>query len=87
MHSVCVHDNLRQFCSFWWVNQQLSIYPGYVKTSGGIRTNADAEGPLVTIDLINSANWTGNWSQLCPTFKVLLESFLYLFSLQLASLP
>ncbi|KAF5823725.1 hypothetical protein HanXRQr2_Chr01g0041411 [Helianthus annuus] len=18
LHSVCVHDNLRQFCSFWW---------------------------------------------------------------------
>ncbi|KAM0073006.1 putative protein S-acyltransferase [Helianthus debilis subsp. tardiflorus] len=45
--------------------------PGYVKTSGGIRNNADAEGPLVTIDLINSANWTGNWSQLCPTCKII----------------
>ncbi|KAJ0475929.1 putative non-specific serine/threonine protein kinase [Helianthus annuus] len=33
--------------------------PGYVKTFEGIRNNADAEGPLVKIDLINSANWTG----------------------------
>ncbi|MFS8013515.1 putative protein S-acyltransferase [Helianthus anomalus] len=47
--------------------------PGYVKTSEGIRNNADDEGPLVKIDLINSANWTGNWSQLCPTCKVLLK--------------
>ncbi|KAI7732839.1 hypothetical protein M8C21_022167 [Ambrosia artemisiifolia] len=45
--------------------------PGYVKTSGGIRNNADAEGPLLTIDLTNSANWTGNWSQLCPTCKII----------------
>ncbi|KAF5755871.1 putative protein S-acyltransferase [Helianthus annuus] len=44
--------------------------PGYVKASEGIRNNADAEGPLVKIDLINSANWTGNWSQLCPTCKI-----------------
>ncbi|KAM0005983.1 putative protein S-acyltransferase [Helianthus debilis subsp. tardiflorus] len=42
---------------------------GYVKASEGIRNNADAEGPLVKINLINSANWTGNWSQLCPTCK------------------
>ncbi|XP_076934199.1 putative protein S-acyltransferase 23 [Bidens hawaiensis] len=45
--------------------------PGYVKTSGGINNNADAEGPLLKIDLTNTANWTGNWSQLCPTCKII----------------
>ncbi|XP_024966967.1 probable protein S-acyltransferase 23 isoform X1 [Cynara cardunculus var. scolymus] len=45
--------------------------PGYVKTSGGIRNGADAEGPLLTIDLTNTSHWTGNWSQLCPTCKII----------------
>ncbi|KAK9053429.1 hypothetical protein SSX86_030063 [Deinandra increscens subsp. villosa] len=45
--------------------------PGYVKTSGEIRNNVDAEGPLLTVDLANTANWTGNWSQLCPTCKII----------------
>ncbi|MFS7961268.1 putative protein S-acyltransferase [Helianthus anomalus] len=88
VHSVYVHDNLRQFYSFCVVSLSASSLlmfircsskdPGYVKPSGGIRNNVDAEGPLVTIDLINSANWTGNWSHLCPTCKVVLKSFLYL---------
>lgn len=42
--------------------------PGYVKTSRGIGNHADAEDPLVNIDV---NNWTGNWSQLCPTCKII----------------
>nr|KAJ0188247.1 hypothetical protein LSAT_V11C900504490 [Lactuca sativa] len=42
---------------------------GYVNMSGGIKNNADAEGPFLTIDLTNTAYWSANWSQLCPTCK------------------
>ncbi|XP_071697139.1 probable protein S-acyltransferase 23 isoform X2 [Rutidosis leptorrhynchoides] len=47
--------------------------PGYVKTSGGIKDNvvAEGQGPFLTIDVINTAHWTGNWSQLCPTCKII----------------
>ncbi|CAI9294455.1 unnamed protein product [Lactuca saligna] len=45
--------------------------PGYVNMSGGIKNNADAEGHLLTIDLTNTAYWSGNWSQLCPTCKII----------------
>nr|GEY38313.1 probable protein S-acyltransferase 23 [Tanacetum cinerariifolium] len=44
--------------------------PGYVM-SKGIGNNAEAEGPLLTIDLTNTPYWTGNWSQLCPTCKII----------------
>ncbi|XP_039777270.1 probable protein S-acyltransferase 23 isoform X2 [Panicum virgatum] len=33
--------------------------PGYIKE------------PLMGIDLLNSSTWTGNWSQLCPTCKII----------------
>ncbi|GMP38729.1 hypothetical protein CsSME_00009874 [Camellia sinensis var. sinensis] len=29
------------------------------------------DDPLVNIDLNNSSIWTGNWSQLCPTCKII----------------
>nr|XP_043623013.1 probable protein S-acyltransferase 23 [Erigeron canadensis] len=45
--------------------------PGYVKTSGGIKNNAGVEAPLLAIDLTNTPHWTGNWSQLCPTCKII----------------
>ncbi|KAI8026358.1 putative protein S-acyltransferase 23 [Camellia lanceoleosa] len=45
--------------------------PGYIKTSGGKGGHTDAEDPLVNIDLNNSSIWTGNWSQLCPTCKII----------------
>lgn len=35
------------------------------------------QDPLLTIDLNNSPIWTGNWSQLCPTCKVCLMTFLF----------
>ncbi|KAM7479065.1 hypothetical protein LguiA_027278 [Lonicera macranthoides] len=45
--------------------------PGFIKTSGEIGNHADAEDPLLNIDLNNSSVWTGNWSQLCPTCKII----------------
>uniref|UniRef100_A0A5B7C7M9 S-acyltransferase n=1 Tax=Davidia involucrata TaxID=16924 RepID=A0A5B7C7M9_DAVIN len=45
--------------------------PGYIKTSGALPNHTDAEDPLLNIDLNNSSIWTGNWSQLCPTCKII----------------
>ncbi|PSS29241.1 Protein like [Actinidia chinensis var. chinensis] len=45
--------------------------PGYLKTSGGVGGHTDAQDPLLNIDLNNSSIWTGNWSQLCPTCKII----------------
>ncbi|XP_052192027.1 probable protein S-acyltransferase 23 isoform X2 [Diospyros lotus] len=44
--------------------------PGYIKTSKG-SGKTDTEDPLLGIDLNNSSIWTGNWSQLCPTCKII----------------
>ncbi|GFP86830.1 probable protein s-acyltransferase 23 [Phtheirospermum japonicum] len=43
--------------------------PGYVKTRTG--DHSDAEDPLLNIDLNGNSNWNGNWSQLCPTCKII----------------
>ncbi|KAK1300060.1 putative S-acyltransferase [Acorus calamus] len=43
--------------------------PGYIKKSSG-GTHSD-DDPLLNIDLNNSPIWTGNWSQLCPTCKII----------------
>ncbi|KAI3909990.1 hypothetical protein MKW98_013044 [Papaver atlanticum] len=46
--------------------------PGYVKKSSGKSDDpADTEDPLLNIDLNCSSIWTGNWSQLCPTCKII----------------
>ncbi|RZC49177.1 hypothetical protein C5167_017602 [Papaver somniferum] len=45
--------------------------PGYVKKSSGKSDPADTEDPLLNIDLNSSSIWTGNWSQLCPTCKII----------------
>ncbi|KAJ9561226.1 hypothetical protein OSB04_006386 [Centaurea solstitialis] len=46
--------------------------PGYVKMPQGIKNGgADSEGPLLPVDLTNASHWTGNWSQLCPTCKII----------------
>lgn len=42
--------------------------PGYIKTRIGHDT--DVEDPLLEIDSDHSV-WTGNWSQLCPTCKII----------------
>nr|XP_027106126.1 probable protein S-acyltransferase 23 [Coffea arabica] len=43
--------------------------PGYIKT--GMDSHFDSEDPLLNIDLNSSSVWTGNWSQLCPTCKII----------------
>lgn len=46
--------------------------PGYVKKSLRQPANhEDVDDPLLNIDLNNSSIWTGNWSQLCPTCKII----------------
>ncbi|KAL1534453.1 protein S-acyltransferase [Salvia divinorum] len=41
--------------------------PGYIKI--GTANHSDAEDSLLNIDL--NSNWNGNWSQLCPTCKII----------------
>lgn len=45
--------------------------PGYIKRPGDLGKEAVTEDPLLNIDLNNSPIWTGNWSQLCPTCKII----------------
>ncbi|XP_051146879.1 probable protein S-acyltransferase 23 [Andrographis paniculata] len=42
--------------------------PGYIETRAGM--HLDAEDPLLGIDLNSNSIWSGNWSQLCPTCKI-----------------
>ncbi|KAL6517555.1 hypothetical protein OROMI_033256 [Orobanche minor] len=43
--------------------------PGYIRTRTG--DHADAEDPILNIDLNGNSIWNGNWSQLCPTCKII----------------
>ncbi|KAG8368569.1 hypothetical protein BUALT_Bualt15G0059100 [Buddleja alternifolia] len=43
--------------------------PGYIKTGAG--SHSDTEDPLLNIDLNNNSIANGNWSQLCPTCKII----------------
>ncbi|XP_041011630.1 probable protein S-acyltransferase 23 isoform X2 [Juglans microcarpa x Juglans regia] len=45
--------------------------PGYVKRQGDVGSHKDTEDLLLNIDLDSSPLWTGNWSQLCPTCKII----------------
>ncbi|XP_054793452.1 probable protein S-acyltransferase 23 [Prosopis cineraria] len=45
--------------------------PGYIKRPGDLGAHDDTEDPLLNIDLNSSSVWTGNWSQLCPTCKII----------------
>lgn len=45
--------------------------PGFIKRLGDLNKDTDSEDPLLNIDLNNSSVWTGNWSQLCPTCKII----------------
>ncbi|XP_071721698.1 probable protein S-acyltransferase 23 [Rutidosis leptorrhynchoides] len=45
--------------------------PGYIRRPGDLGDHKDSEDPLLNIDLNNSPMWTGNWSQLCPTCKII----------------
>ncbi|KAK2987430.1 hypothetical protein RJ640_018567 [Escallonia rubra] len=53
------------------LSQCSSKDPGYVHGPGKMRNNIDAEDPLLNIDLNSTSAWTGNWSQLCPTCKII----------------
>lgn len=43
--------------------------PGYIKTR--VASQPDVQDPLLNIDLNSTSSWTGNWSQLCPTCKII----------------
>ncbi|KAM5548530.1 hypothetical protein ABKV19_000105 [Rosa sericea] len=45
--------------------------PGYIKRAGDLGSHIDTKDPLLNIDLNNSSVWMGNWSQLCPTCKII----------------
>ncbi|XP_057416841.1 probable protein S-acyltransferase 23 isoform X2 [Lotus japonicus] len=45
--------------------------PGYIKRPGDLGAPSDTEDPLLNIDLNSSSVWMGNWSQLCPTCKII----------------
>ncbi|PRQ33360.1 putative protein S-acyltransferase [Rosa chinensis] len=45
--------------------------PGYIKRAGDLGSHIDTEDPLLNIGLNNSSVWMGNWSQLCPTCKII----------------
>ncbi|XP_061336393.1 probable protein S-acyltransferase 23 isoform X2 [Gastrolobium bilobum] len=45
--------------------------PGYIKRPRDSGTQSDTEDPLLNIDLNSSSVWMGNWSQLCPTCKII----------------
>ncbi|ONK76076.1 uncharacterized protein A4U43_C03F23630 [Asparagus officinalis] len=61
------------FGSLYMLYRCSSKDPGYIKpNSGGSATRAGgSEDPLSNIDIDNSTIWTGNWSQLCPTCKII----------------
>ncbi|WVZ51278.1 hypothetical protein U9M48_002434 [Paspalum notatum var. saurae] len=53
---------------------QVMFYRVSRKNPGFIKANTkrhDPKEPLMEIDLANSSTWTGNWSQLCPTCKII----------------
>ncbi|GMH23689.1 hypothetical protein Nepgr_025532 [Nepenthes gracilis] len=45
--------------------------PGYIKRQSDSGDLTESEDPLLNIDLNNSSIWMGNWSQLCPTCKII----------------
>lgn len=60
------------FGSLYMFYRCSSKNPGYIQpNSGGSLTHAGAENRLLNIDIDNSTIWTGNWSQLCPTCKII----------------
>ncbi|KAK3118989.1 hypothetical protein QOZ80_9BG0711990 [Eleusine coracana subsp. coracana] len=42
--------------------------PGFIKAN---TKRSDPKEPLMEIDINNCSTWTGNWSQLCPTCKII----------------
>ncbi|ESW31181.1 hypothetical protein PHAVU_002G216500 [Phaseolus vulgaris] len=87
INSVIVAPNLGKITAFagLWAWTALSLEaaalimfyrcsskdPGYIKRLGDLGTQSDTEDPLLNIDLNSSSVWMGNWSQLCPTCKII----------------
>ncbi|KAL1193987.1 putative protein S-acyltransferase 23 [Cardamine amara subsp. amara] len=44
--------------------------PGYVKRTNEVNGDQTANDPLIDINF-NNPSWKGNWSQLCPTCKII----------------
>lgn len=57
-------------CSLIAFRRCSSKDPGYVKRSNEVDSDHTANDPLIDINF-NSPSWKGNWSQLCPTCKVI----------------
>ncbi|CAJ2678262.1 probable protein S-acyltransferase 23 [Trifolium pratense] len=86
VHSVVAAPNLKKITAavgFWsWIAISSSAAslvmfyrcsskdPGYIKRPGE-GTLSDTEDPLLNIELNSSSVWMGNWSQLCPTCKII----------------
>lgn len=45
--------------------------PGYITRTKGLGNQTNAEDTLLNVDLNNSFTWIRNWSQLCPTCKII----------------
>ncbi|KAI4375920.1 hypothetical protein MLD38_013734 [Melastoma candidum] len=45
--------------------------PGFLKATSKSSSQGDTEDPLLNLDVDKSSVWTGNWSQLCPTCKII----------------
>ncbi|CAI8618023.1 unnamed protein product [Vicia faba] len=87
INSVVAAPNLKKITAvvgFWsWIALSSSVGslimfyrcsrrdPGYIKRPGDLGTLSDSEDPLLNIELNSSSVWMGNWSQLCPTCKII----------------
>lgn len=87
INSVVAAPNLKKITAvvgFWsWIALSSSVGslimfyrcssrdPGYIKRPGDLGTLNETEDPLLNIELNSSSVWTGNWSQLCPTCKII----------------
>uniref|UniRef100_A0A7C8ZUA7 S-acyltransferase n=1 Tax=Opuntia streptacantha TaxID=393608 RepID=A0A7C8ZUA7_OPUST len=45
--------------------------PGFIKRSNDSGDCSKSEDALLNLDMNSSSVWTGNWSQLCPTCKII----------------
>uniref|UniRef100_A0A1J3HW84 S-acyltransferase n=1 Tax=Noccaea caerulescens TaxID=107243 RepID=A0A1J3HW84_NOCCA len=57
-------------CSLIAFHRCSSKDPGYVKRTNEVDGNETANDPLMDINF-NNPSWKGNWSQLCPTCKII----------------
>ncbi|CAO2815826.1 unnamed protein product [Amaranthus hypochondriacus] len=45
--------------------------PGYIQKSDHSGDQREAQDPLLNLNMNDDSVWTGNWSQLCPTCKII----------------